>query len=58
MGKEGRRLSHLLILFSLFFGAWLWGIPGMILAVPALTAARIVFENVPALRPVGSLMDR
>ena len=58
MGKEGRRLSHLLILFSLFFGAWLWGIPGMILAVPALTAARIVFENVPALRPVGTLMDR
>ncbi len=58
MGQEGLRLSHLLILFSLFFGAWLWGIPGMILAVPALNAARIVFENVPALRPVGTLMDR
>ena len=58
MGQEGLRLSHLLILFSLFFGAWLWGIPGMILAVPALNAARIVFENVTALRPVGTLMDR
>jgi hypothetical protein len=30
----------------------------MILAVPALTAVRIVFENVEALRPVGRLMDR
>jgi len=40
------RLSPLLVLFSLFFGAWLWGIPGMILAVPALTAGRIVFENI------------
>lgn len=58
MGKEGLRLSPLLILFALFFGAWLWGIPGMILAVPALTAARIVFENVPSLRPVGRMMDR
>jgi AI-2 transport protein TqsA len=51
-------LSPLLVLFSLFFGAWLWGIPGMILAVPALTAGRIVFENVPGLKPVGKMMDR
>ncbi len=51
-------LSPLLVLFSLFFGAWLWGIPGMILAVPLLTAARIVFENVPSLREIGLMMDR
>lgn len=51
-------LSPLLVLFSLFFGAWLWGIPGMILAVPALRAGRIVFENVEGLRPLGKLMDR
>jgi AI-2 transport protein TqsA len=51
-------LSPLLVLFSLFFGAWLWGLPGMILAVPALTAGRIVFENVAGLRPVGKMMDR
>jgi AI-2 transport protein TqsA len=57
MGKTVR-LSPLLVLFSLFFGAWLWGIPGMILAVPALTAGRIVFENIDELRPVGRMMDR
>jgi predicted PurR-regulated permease PerM len=51
-------LSPLLVLFSLFFWAWLWGIPGMILAVPLLTAARIVFENVPSLRGLGVMMDR
>jgi AI-2 transport protein TqsA len=51
-------LSPLLVLFSLFFGAWLWGIPGMILAVPALRAGRIVFENVEGLRPLGRMMDR
>ena len=51
-------LSPLLVLFSLFFGAWLWGLPGMILAVPMLTAGRIVFENVAGLKPVGKMMDR
>lgn len=51
-------LSPLLVLFSLFFGAWLWGLPGMILAVPALTAGRIVFENVAGLKPVGKMMDK
>jgi AI-2 transport protein TqsA len=51
-------LSPLLVLFSLFFWAWLWGIPGMILAVPILTVARIFFENVPSLRFLGTMMDR
>lgn len=51
-------LSPLLVLFSLFFWGWLWGIPGMILAVPLLTAARIFFENVPSLRFLGMMMDR
>jgi predicted PurR-regulated permease PerM len=57
MGKE-HRLSPLLVLFSLFFWAWLWGVPGMILAVPLLTAARIFFENVPSLRFLATMMDR
>jgi AI-2 transport protein TqsA len=57
MGK-GIPLSPLLVLFSLLFGAWLWGIPGMILAVPALTAGRIVFDNIAELRPLGKMMDR
>jgi AI-2 transport protein TqsA len=57
MAKEVS-LSPLLVLFSLFFWAWLWGIPGMILAVPLLTGARIFFENVPSLRFLGTMMDR
>ena len=57
MAKE-INLSPLLVLFSLFFGAWLWGIPGLVLAVPILTALRIVFENVPSLRFLGAMMDK
>lgn len=56
MGK-GLGLSPLLVIFSLFFGSWLWGIPGMILAVPILAVVKIVFDNVPSLRVLGALMD-
>ncbi len=56
MGKE-RALPPLLVLFSLFFGAWLWGIPGMILAVPTLAVLKIVFAHVPTLRFLETMMD-
>lgn len=57
MGEE-LSLSPLLVLFSLFFWAWLWGVPGMILAAPLLAATRILFENVPSLRFLATMMDR
>jgi predicted PurR-regulated permease PerM len=55
MGK-GLGLSPLLVFFSLLFWGWLWGIPGMILAVPLTAVVRIVCQNVPALKPVAVLM--
>ncbi len=57
MGKD-LELSPLLVLFSLFFWAWLWGIPGMILAVPILAVTKIVFANIPGLRFLETLMDK
>jgi predicted PurR-regulated permease PerM len=57
MRKE-LELSPLLVLFSLFFWAWLWGIPGMILAVPILAVMKIVFANVPSLRFLETMMDK
>lgn len=56
MGK-GLGLSPLLVFFSLFFGAWLWQIPGMILAVPVLAVFKIIFSNVPSLRAMEAIMD-
>jgi len=55
---HGLRLSPLLVLFALFFWGWLWGIPGMILAVPILAVIKIVCANVPELRPLGVLMEK
>jgi AI-2 transport protein TqsA len=56
MGK-GLGLSPLAVLFSLFFWGWLWGIPGMILAVPITAVIKIVCGNVPSLRFVESLLS-
>jgi AI-2 transport protein TqsA len=56
MGR-GLGLSPLLVFFSLFFGAWLWGIPGMILAVPILAVIKIIFSNVPSLKTLEAMMD-
>ena len=49
-------LSPLLVLVSLIFWGWLWGIIGMILAVPLTATIKIIFENIEALRPVAVLM--
>ena len=50
-------LSPLVILLSLVFWGWLWGVVGAILAVPIAVILKVTCLNVPALRPVGILMD-
>ena len=55
---EGLGLSPLVVLFSLFFWGWLWGIPGMILAVPIAAIIKIVCSNVPSLEFVAALMSQ
>jgi len=57
MGK-GLDLSPLVVLLSLFFWGWLWGLPGMILAVPITAIIKIICANFPSLRPLAVLMSR
>lgn len=57
MGK-GLGLSPLVVLFSLFFWGWLWGIPGMILAVPIAAIIKIVCNNIASLEFVAALMSK
>lgn len=56
----GARLgvSPLLIILSLAFWGVVWGIIGMLLAVPLLMVIKIVFENIPATKPVAALMGK
>jgi predicted PurR-regulated permease PerM len=55
MGKS-MNLSPLVVLFSLLFWGWLWGVIGMFLAVPLTVVIKIIFENIDALHPISVLM--
>lgn len=50
-------MSPLLIIVALIFWGWLWGIWGMILAVPLTAIAKILFENIEPLQPISVLMS-
>jgi len=57
MGK-GLGLSPLGILIALFFWGWLWGIPGMILAVPIMVVMKIIASNFSSLRWLEALLSK
>ncbi|GMQ80961.1 MAG: AI-2E family transporter [Rhodothermia bacterium] len=50
-------LSPLLILVSLIVWGWLWGILGMMLAVPLTATIKIITENLEPLKPLSVLMS-
>ena len=35
----------------------LWGVPGMFLAVPLTVVLKLVFDHIPATRPVARLLS-
>ncbi|MGD9373211.1 MAG: AI-2E family transporter, partial [Desulfobacterales bacterium] len=49
-------LSPVVILLSLLFWGWLWGIVGALLSVPIAVAIKIVCDNIATLHPVSVMM--
>ncbi len=49
-------LSPLVVLVALIFWGWLWGLVGMIIAVPMTAIMKIIFENIESLEPLARLM--
>ena len=54
---QNLNLSPLVILVSLILWGWIWGVVGMILAVPLTSALRIWMSGVPALHPLATLIS-
>jgi AI-2 transport protein TqsA len=50
-------LSPLLVLLALAFWGWLWGVVGMILAVPLTVIGKIILANIEATRPLARLIS-
>lgn len=49
-------LDPIAVFLSVLFWGWLWGLVGMVLAVPVLASVKMLLEAVPALRPFGLLL--
>lgn len=53
---DNLNLSPVVILLSLLFWGWLWGVVGALLAVPLAAIIKIVCDNFPSLHTLGVLM--
>lgn len=55
----GKRLdlSPVLVFVSVLVWGWMWGVVGMLLAVPLLASAKIVSERIECLRPFGRFLS-
>ncbi len=56
MGR-GLNLQPLVVILSLIFWGWVWGVVGMVLAVPLTSTFVIICESIEALRPLAVLMS-
>lgn len=55
----GRRLelNTIAVFLTVLVWGWLWGIPGMLLAVPFLVLLKVICDNVAGLRLLGSFLS-
>ncbi len=49
-------LNPVLVIVSLFFWDWMWGVPGALLSVPLLAVMKIVCDRVPGLLALGHML--
>jgi predicted PurR-regulated permease PerM len=43
-------------MLALLGGEMLWGIPGLILALPCTAIIKVIFDHVPTLQPYGFIL--
>ena len=45
-----------LLLAGILLWSWLWGIPGMLLAIPMMMVVKVVCDRVEGLQPIGNML--
>lgn len=55
---EGVSINPLMTIAGIVAGELIWGIPGMILAIPLLGIIKIICDHVDSLKPYGMLMGK
>jgi predicted PurR-regulated permease PerM len=49
-------LNPVMVISSLIFWDWLWGVPGALLSTPLLAVFKIVCDHIEVLAPLGHLI--
>ena len=52
------RVNAAVLFIALLFFAWMWGVWGLLLGAPLVAIAKVVFDRVDSLKPVGDLLGR
>ena len=52
------RVNAAVLFIALLFFGWLWGVWGLLLGAPIVAIAKVVFDRVESLKPVGELLGR
>jgi predicted PurR-regulated permease PerM len=52
------RVNAAVLFIALLFFGWLWGMWGLLLGAPLMAIAKVVFDRVESLKPVGELLGR
>jgi predicted PurR-regulated permease PerM len=50
-------LNPVIVIISLIFWFWMWGVPGAVLAVPLLAIAKIICDDVKPLNAIGHFLE-
>jgi predicted PurR-regulated permease PerM len=50
-------LNHVLVIISLVFWFWMWGIPGVILSMPMLAITKIICDRLQPLAAFGHFLE-
>jgi len=50
-------LNPVLVILSLVFWFWMWGVPGAILAVPLLAILKIISDRLRPLKALGHFLE-
>jgi predicted PurR-regulated permease PerM len=49
-------INHIAIFAGILFWSWMWGVPGMLLAIPMMVVVKAVCDRVEGLQPIGNML--
>jgi len=50
------QMNRIAIFAGILFWSWLWGVPGMLLAIPMMVVTKVVCDRIEGLQPIGNML--